>query len=86
MTAGCPSQAVLQQYLDDLLAPEAEAIVISHVEECGPCQQVMDSLSLAVLGASAILQRFQPFPCLTKIAEPVNAKAANQRLPARVDR
>jgi eukaryotic-like serine/threonine-protein kinase len=45
MTTVCPSLEVLRQYLEDVLAPEAESALVTHVEGCGPCRQAMDTLT-----------------------------------------
>jgi serine/threonine-protein kinase len=47
MTTDCPSADLLRQYLDDRLAPEAEAALVTHVEDCESCKQRMEMLTAA---------------------------------------
>jgi serine/threonine protein kinase len=41
----CPSCSELEQFLSDRLAPERDSRVLTHVETCSMCQQVLEAMT-----------------------------------------
>jgi serine/threonine protein kinase/Tfp pilus assembly protein PilF len=55
--SGCPSQARLEQLLDEQLSAAEEAAIVAHVEGCRPCQLALERLTA---GLSSRLGRHAP--------------------------
>src|SRR5262245_46375383 len=91
MTLTCPSIEVLQQYLDDALAPADETDLVTHVEGCDRCREAMDTLTTdedLVVARPAISTAL---PSASKIALAIQSKsvrdnaAFGRRFPGQVD-
>src|SRR5262249_48313203 len=51
----CPSRSELQEFLSDRLTPERDAEVLAHLENCGTCQLVLESLTAVVEGLATVV-------------------------------
>jgi WD40 repeat protein len=54
--ADCPSSAELEEYLRDRLPAERDSLVLTHLESCCACQQVLESLTTDVIIVSKQLR------------------------------
>jgi WD40 repeat protein/serine/threonine protein kinase len=48
----CPTRSELEDFLSDRLPADGESVVLTHLESCATCQQVLESLTAGSLGES----------------------------------
>ncbi len=49
----CPDRSELEDFLTDRLPVEGESRVLTHLEGCSACQQVLETLTAEPVGATA---------------------------------
>jgi WD40 repeat protein len=51
--ADCPGSSELQDFLSDRLPPERDGLVLTHLEGCSACQQLLEGMTTSALGVGA---------------------------------
>jgi WD40 repeat protein/serine/threonine protein kinase len=52
----CPSRSELEEFLSDRLPADSESRVLTHLESCSACQQVLEGLTAGSLGGTGSFQ------------------------------
>jgi WD40 repeat protein len=50
----CPSRSELEAFLSDRLPPDGESRVLTHLESCSTCQQILETLTAGSLGETGL--------------------------------